>query len=404
MAEREIPLSPQIRAVAERYGQRSVTALAAALRAGLPGVPVRAVLRQLTIALLPAVIWFGGMGLIYRMATQPAAQVDVSGLVEMGGALAPSVGEPGDAVADEPKAAGISEPPAEPEAAGIKEPPAEGIQEPPAAKAEASAPPVPAPTAGQPDRQPAPLAFWLTFAAGTLALLVFYWLLDFPRLEIFRMLLTSFFPLYVMIMAVLGSIAFGLATPTEAAAVGSLGGFVLAAAYRQLNMTVVKESVFLAAKTSAMVCWLFVGSSIFSAAFALLGGQAIVENWVLSLNMTPLQFMILAQFIIFILGWPLEWTEIIIIFMPIFLPMLPHFGIDPMVFGILVAVNLQTAFLSPPMAMSCFYLKGVAPKHVLLSQIFSGCMPFVYIVLITMALMYMFPQITLWLPGVLYSS
>jgi tripartite ATP-independent transporter DctM subunit len=201
---------------------------------------------------------------------------------------------------------------------------------------------------------------------------------------------------------VLGSIVFGLATPTEAAAVGSLGGFLLAAAYRQLNWTMLKESVFLTAKTSAMVCWLFVGSSIFSAAFALLGGQEIVEKWVLSLDMTPVQFMLLAQFIIFILGWPLEWTEIIVIFMPIFIPLLAHFHIDPLFFGLMVALNLQTAFLSPPVAMAAFYLKGVAPPHVSLNQIFAGMMPFMAIQVLAMFLLYMFPDIGLWLPKVLY--
>jgi TRAP-type mannitol/chloroaromatic compound transport system permease large subunit len=193
-----------------------------------------------------------------------------------------------------------------------------------------------------------------------------------------------------------------LATPTEAAAVGALGGFVLAAAYRQLNPGMVKESVFLTAKTSAMVCWLFVGSSIFSAAFALLGGQELIENWVLSLNMTPLQFMLLAQFIIFILGWPLEWTEIIVIFMPIFIPLLAHFNIDPLFFGLLVALNLQTAFLSPPVAMAAFYLKGVAPPHVTLNQIFAGMLPFMAIQVLALALLYIFPGIGMWLPTVLY--
>jgi tripartite ATP-independent transporter DctM subunit len=230
----------------------------------------------------------------------------------------------------------------------------------------------------------------------------FYAIFTFVRLEIFKMLLGSFFPLALLILSVLGSIVFGLATPTEAAAVGAAGGFILAAAYKQLNLGVVKESVFLTAKTSAMVCWLFVGSSIFSAAFALLGGQALVEQWVLSLDMTPLQFMLLSQFIIFILGWPLEWTEIIVIFMPIFIPLLAHFHIDPLFFGLLVALNLQTAFLSPPVAMAAFYLKGVSPPHVTLNQIFAGMMPFMAIQVIALALLYMFPGIGLWLPEVLY--
>jgi len=160
--------------------------------------------------------------------------------------------------------------------------------------------------------------------------------------------------------------------------------------------------VFLTGKTSAMVCWLFVGSSIFSAAFALLGGQELVEKWVLGLGLTPIQFLILSQVIIFLLGWPLEWTEIIVIFMPIFIPLLDNFGIDPLFFGLLVALNLQTAFLSPPVAMSAFYLKGVAPAHVTLNQIFAGMLPFMGIQVIAVVLLYVFPAIGMWLPTVLY--
>jgi len=184
--------------------------------------------------------------------------------------------------------------------------------------------------------------------------------------------------------------------------VGSIGGIVLAAAYRQLNRSVVQESVFLTAKTSAMVCWLFVGSSIFSAAFALLGGQELIENWVMSLGLSKVEFLLLSQAIIFILGWPLEWTEIIVIFMPIFIPLLDNFGVDPLFFGLLVALNLQTAFLSPPVAMAAFYLKGVAPPHVTLNQIFMGMIPFMMIQIVALFLLYVFPAIGLWLPQVLY--
>ena len=262
-------------------------------------------------------------------------------------------------------------------------------------------------------------------AVGVATIALIYWLWSWERLEVYKMLLTSFFPLAVLILMVLGSIVFGLATPSEAAAVGGFGGFLLAAAYRYIAHTrastdqrakegsailatvkdlgtILKESSFLTAKTSAMVCWLFVGSGIFSAAFALLGGQELIEKWVLSLDMTPVQFMILAQFIIFILGWPLEWTEIIIIFMPIFLPLLPHFGIDPLFFGLLVALNLQTAFLSPPVAMAAFYLKGVSPPHVTLNQIFAGMVPFMGIQVLALVLLYIWPQIGLWLPQMLY--
>ena len=222
--------------------------------------------------------------------------------------------------------------------------------------------------------------------------------------ELFSMLAKSFLPLALLILSVLGAILAGIATPTEAAAVGAAGALVLAAAYRSLTWKGLRESVYLTARTSAMVCWLFVGSATFASIFAYLGGNAIIKEFVLALDLNPITFLLLSQAIIFVLGWPLEWTEIIIIFVPIFLPMLSHFGIDPILFGVLVAINLQTAFLSPPMAMAAYYLKGVSPPSVLLTQIFSGCMPFVYIVLVTMVIMYAFPQVTLWLPNALYGN
>ncbi|RZJ07255.1 MAG: TRAP transporter large permease subunit, partial [Haliea sp.] len=194
----------------------------------------------------------------------------------------------------------------------------------------------------------------------------------------------------------------GIATPTEAAAMGAFGGLLLALAYRKLSFNVVRESVFLTIKTSAMVSWLFIGSAIFSAAFALLGGQKIIEDWVLSLGLTPIQFLLLSQVIIFLLGWPLEWTEIIVIFMPIFVPLLDNFGVDPLFFGLLVALNLQTAYLSPPVAMSAFYLKGVSPPHVTLNQIFAGMLPFMGLQIVAMFILYAFPAIGLWLPSVIY--
>jgi tripartite ATP-independent transporter DctM subunit len=225
-----------------------------------------------------------------------------------------------------------------------------------------------------------------------------------PVGEVLMMVAKSFVPLALLILCVLGAIMFGLATPTEAAAVGAFGSMVLSVAYRSFTWGRLKESVYLTARTSAMVCFLFVGSATFAGVFGYLGGQAIIEKFVLSLNMNPVTFLIVAQLIIFLLGWPLEWTEIIIIFVPIFLPMLKHFEIDPLMFGLLVALNLQTAFLSPPMAMAAYYLKGIAPKHVLLTQIFSGCMPFLYIVLLSMLVVYVFPGIVLWLPRLIYGS
>jgi len=227
---------------------------------------------------------------------------------------------------------------------------------------------------------------------------------DIPFVQMVTMLFKSFVPLAALIMCVLGAIMFGLATPTEAAAVGALGAVLLAAGYRALTWQGLRESVFLTARTSAMVCWLFIGSATFASIFAYLGGEGIIKAFVLGLDMTPVMFLLVAQFIIFLLGWPLEWTEIIIIFVPIFLPLLPHFGIDPLMFGILVALNLQTAFLSPPMAMSAYYLKGVAPKHVLLTQIFVGCLPFLGVVIVCMVIVYIWPGIALWLPNAMYGN
>ncbi len=218
------------------------------------------------------------------------------------------------------------------------------------------------------------------------------------------MIVTAFLPLAALILTVLGSILFGLATPSEAAAMGALGGIVLAVVYRAFSWQRLKEAVFLTAKTTAMVCYLFVGSWTFSSVFSYLGGESVVKEFMLSMDLSTIQFLLLTQLIIFILGWPLEWSEIIIIFVPIFLPLLEHFGVDPLFFGILIAINLQTSFLTPPMAMSAYYLKGIAPKEVELWTIFKGCFPFLGMVFLTIALIYVEPRIVNWLPDLMYNS
>jgi TRAP-type mannitol/chloroaromatic compound transport system permease large subunit len=299
--------------------------------------------------------------------------------------------------------------------------------------------------------------FWSLAVLTLIVLIIYYSRMDGEQLEILKLLEDSVVPLGVLTFVVLAVILFGITTASESAGVGALGAFYLAglakyqrrvlwsslaglivgaglSALRGDLMTLVvsgslgalfggtlvpwiwdfvterklvqtlKESTFLTAKTTAMVCWLFVGSALFSAVFALHGGQQIIEKWVLSMNMSPLQFLILSQAIIFLLGWPLEWTEIIVIFIPIFIPLLAHFNVDPILFGTMVAVNLQAAFLSPPVAMSAFYLKGVAPKHVTLNQIFAGMMPYMLIVILCLACMYIWPGMTLWLPNFLYGG
>ncbi|MFO1328303.1 MAG: TRAP transporter large permease subunit [Rubrivivax sp.] len=513
---RHVPLPAPIQALADGGSRLALTGL---LRAGLSAGPSRGyLLRQLGVVLLPAAVFAVAAFVAWHLNTRPVAAdapAPAPGALSEPGAAAPAAEAPatggpqeppggaasaqkeasdgglkeppsGDAGLKEPPSgdAALKEPPSgdgalkEPPSGdtGLKEPPGgdaaakepaasdSGVKEPPGA----SAAPAAAAGAAEPPRArtPATRGLWIGIGVGVLALGVFYALLSYVRLEVFKMLLGSFFPLVVLILAVLGSIVLGLATPTEAAAVGAFGGYLLAAIYAVINRRVgtrartfglwlllwapaltvltwfllheegfgappvplslgalasagvlvwavlayrqaglqseVKESVLLTAKTSAMVCWLFVGSAIFSAAFALLGGQELVEKWVLSMNLSKTQFMLLSQVIIFILGWPLEWTEIIVIFMPIFIPLLDKFGVDPLFFGLLVALNLQTAFLSPPVAMAAFYLKGVSPPHVTLNQIFAGMMPFMGIQVLAIFLLYMWPQIGLWLPQVLY--
>jgi TRAP-type mannitol/chloroaromatic compound transport system permease large subunit len=416
-AERVVLLPAPLERIGATGTRRALPLLLSALKGRRNhDVPLDYLLKQLFIALLPALMFVVLALLSYDTATRPDVVDDTSGLQQIGTGGAERESQPVGGLQEPPSSGGLQEPPssgglAEPPASGqgVSEPPGSGgLSEPPgaapaaAATSPAAAGSAPASAASTNARKPAAAGYWIGLGVGAAAMLLYYLLLSFARLEIFKMLLSSFFPLLIMILAVLGSIVFGLATPTEAAAVGATGGFILAAAYRQLNMSMVKESVFLTAKTTAMVCWLFVGSAIFSAAFALLGGQELVERWVLGMNLSKTEFLILSQIIIFVLGWPLEWTEIIVIFMPIFIPLLDNFGVDPLFFGLLVALNLQTAFLSPPVAMSAFYLKGVAPRHVTLNQIFAGMMPFMAIQVVAIILLYNFPAIGLWLPQILY--
>jgi TRAP-type mannitol/chloroaromatic compound transport system permease large subunit len=328
-----------------------------------------------------------------------------------------------------PAAGGLQEPPAAagglqepPAAGGLQEPPGAsgsgGLQEPPGAVGSVQEPSGAAASGGlqamdgvQTTAAMAPGVpdgFKQGFGVAvllTLVLLAWYYAkFDAEQFEILTMLISSVMPLATLTLVVLGVILFGITTATESAAVGAAGAFLMAFSARSLTFQKIKEAVFLTAKTTSMVCWLFVGSALFSAVFAILGGQRLVEEWVMAMNLSPLQFMLLSQAIIFVLGWPLEWTEIIVIFVPIFLPLLQHFEINPILWGVLVFVNLQAAFLSPPVAMSAFYLKGVSPPHVTINQIFAGMMPYMLIVILCMVFMYVWPGLTLWLPTFLYGG
>lgn len=415
-----VPVRPWLSALSESYSYYTLPALAnaivaprRALKINIDGVRLRYVqlLQSMAYALVPLLLALGTLAcawwyvVIYQQADkQPAPRAAIEqvapsaartataeeGLQQLGSAGAATSEEPETlhqlgSAADEPAMAAESG----------------GLQQMGSAELRADASNAPA-NAGVPSGFYT--YFYLTAAVLGLMLLYYYWTMGPEQFEVLRMLTSSVMPLAILTTLVLVVILLGITTATESAAVGAAGAFVLAFQARTLNWKRTKEAVFLTAKTTAMVCWLFVGSALFSAVFAILGGQALIESWVIGLNLSPVQFMILSQAIIFILGWPLEWTEIIVIFVPIFLPMLKHFGIDPILWGVLVFVNLQAAFLSPPVAMSAFYLKGVAPSHVTLNQIFAGMMPYMLIVIICMIFMYIWPGMTLWLPEYLYGN
>ncbi len=445
------PVPPWLNHVSNAYSQRTLPALlkavvapGKALQAGASGLKITwgHLVKSLGMALVPMLLvavclgaawWYVVIHSQEDNNAQDAARVEQ--LAKPGGGslkTAPSAAglqEPSAAggLKEPPSESGLKEPPAEgglkepPSEGGVKEPPSEGgLAAPPGSADEKAAAPAgkageePAlqemgdPSAKGPQTAPVPEAFYTWFGAACAvfaALLVwYYWRFDAEQFEILRMLVVSVMPLAILTFVVLGVILFGITTATESAAVGAAGAFLMAWQAGTLNFQRIKEAVFLTAKTTSMVCWLFVGSALFSAVFALLGGQRVVEEWVLSMNLSPIQFMLLSQAIIFVLGWPLEWTEIIVIFVPIFLPLLQHFQIDPILWGVLVFVNLQAAFLSPPVAMSAFYLKGVSPAHVTINQIFAGMMPYMFIVIICMVLMYIWPGLTLWLPKYLYGG
>jgi TRAP-type mannitol/chloroaromatic compound transport system permease large subunit len=428
------PISPWVAHISSSYSRfmlpalvMAVVAPGKALRKGVEGVRLQwwHLLAGLARALGPVILALATLGATWWYVTiysqidnnaATAAQAQVTQKSTMPGAGVPAVTLPATGGVQEPPAAsgGLQEPPAE---GGLQTPPGSSDVLEPSGSAQKTDKvekdePLRDMGAGEatsaPKTEPVPPVFYTGFlivSLITLGLLAYYyWQFDAEQYEIVSMLIHSVAPLAILTFIVLGVILFGITTATESAAVGAAGAFLMAWQAGTLNFQKIKEAVFLTSKTTSMVCWLFVGSALFSAVFAILGGQRVVEEWVLSMNLSPIQFLLLSQAIIFVLGWPLEWTEIIVIFVPIFLPLLSHFQIDPMLWGVMVFVNLQAAFLSPPVAMSAFYLKGVSPAHVTINQIFAGMMPYMLIVVLCMVLMYIWPGLTLWLPNYLYGG
>lgn len=401
--QQRAPISPATALLAERYSPRLLWALIKAVVA--PAAAAMSWPRlalNLLRALVPLWLALACLGTTWWYVTIYTQKTEAAAPAEMQRLDAPAPA--GGGLAEPPGASGLQEPPGA--SGGLQEPPGALAEPPGAARADAPLQRMDGGPAEAPHAEAVPQSFYTGFTVvcvlTALLLAWYYWRFDAEQHEILTMLVSSVMPLGILTLVVLGVILFGITTATESAAVGAAGAFLMAWQAGTLTLKKTREAVFLTAKTTSMVCWLFVGSALFSAVFAILGGQALVERWVMSMDLTPLQFMLLSQAIIFVLGWPLEWTEIIVIFVPIFLPLLAHFQIDPMLWGVLVFVNLQAAFLSPPVAMSAFYLKGVSPPHVTLNQIFAGMMPYMLIVIVCMVFMYVWPAMTLWLPGYLY--
>jgi len=452
------PISPEVQKIADHYAPRYFFALIQALIS--PGRVLKKsadsvlvtwgfIVKSFVMSLAPILMTVATMGAVWwyvvihsqeennaaaaQVVATQSAKVDSTAAASDATATAAPAAVERSGVQEPPGAGGLQEPPG---AGGLQEPPgSQGVQEPPGAetlksvassqgvqlppgaetvvgKAEEADAPLQAlgdgDTSDAPKTEPVPegfyVGFWIACALCAALLAYYYWHFDAEQYEILNMLVRSVMPLGILTFVVLGVILFGITTATESAAVGAAGAFLMAWSAGTLDFEKIKQAVFLTAKTTSMVCWLFVGSALFSAVFAILGGQRLVEEWVMALNLTPIQFLLLSQAIIFVLGWPLEWTEIIVIFVPIFLPLLAHFQIDPMLWGVMVFVNLQAAFLSPPVAMSAFYLKGVSPPHVTINQIFAGMMPYMFIVILCLILMYIWPELTLWLPNYLYGK
>jgi TRAP-type mannitol/chloroaromatic compound transport system permease large subunit len=449
------PVSPWLQALGQQYSPRILTALFSAVLRPQRALQIQVselrvswwlLVKSLGMSLVPlisvlvtlaSVWWFVVIHSQAENNAADAAKAAISQLASADNITTLKEAAPQGGVIEPPGASGgVKEPPAA--SNGVQEPPgaSNGVQEPPGAetlKEPSSANDVQLPPGAESDTKKAeadgdapmqalgdgdtseaprteavPENFYTGFY---ISCVLFAWLLvwyykgfDGEQFEILDMLVKSVMPLGILTVVVLGVILLGITTATESAAVGAAGAFIMAWASGSLDFKRTKEAVFLTAKTTSMVCWLFVGSALFSAVFAILGGQRLVEEWVMAMDLSPIQFMLLSQAIIFVLGWPLEWTEIIVIFVPIFLPLLTHFQIDPILWGVLVFVNLQAAFLSPPVAMSAFYLKGVSPPHVTINQIFAGMMPYMLIVILCMVLMYIWPGLTLWLPNYLYGG
>ncbi len=222
--------------------------------------------------------------------------------------------------------------------------------------------------------------------------------LNIPLKEKFRMLLGLILPGFIVVM-VLGSIYFGIATPTEAAGTGSLGAVISAAIYRRLNWQMIKDAAIRTMKVTCMLIWLFFGASAIVGFYTLAGGTDFVAKALIGLKLGPFGTLIVMQIIWTILGCFLDWIGILLLTVPLFLPIIEEFGFDPVWVGVLYCLNMQISYISPPFGPGVFYLKSVTPQDITVGEIFRSTIPFFFLIIIALAIINIFPQIALWLPG-----
>ena len=220
--------------------------------------------------------------------------------------------------------------------------------------------------------------------------------------ELRNRVLKVLIPPLFLIFAVLGSILMGLATPTESAGVGAIGAIILAYSRKQLNFNILKEVATSTAQTTSMVFTILIGAAMFSLVFRGFGGDDIVAEFLMGLQGGVVTAIIITMVLMFILGFFLDFIEIIYVVLPIIGPAILMMDINPLWFAIMIAVNLQTSFLTPPFGFALFYLRGVAPKSVLTSEIYKGAAPFVFIQILMLGILSLFPELATWLPTVLY--
>jgi TRAP-type mannitol/chloroaromatic compound transport system permease large subunit len=225
--------------------------------------------------------------------------------------------------------------------------------------------------------------------------------LNVPTSFLVKEFFVGLIPPVTLILVTLGSIVSGLATPTEGAALGCLGALGVTASHGRLTFKILKESAFRTAETTSMVMILLAASTFMGVVFSAMGTPKFIAETMLAWDFPPGVFLLGLLVVCFILGWPLEWVPIVVVIVPIFLPVLTQLKTDMIWFSILLAVTLQTCWLSPPVALSAYYLKGIMPEWELL-EIYKGMMPFMFLQAIAVALLYMFPQIVMWLPNLLF--